>query len=75
MDIKVSITFSMWPYAQTHEVTIPKEEFKNMDKWVDSITNNIKMNLLTHVRTHHPTIWNQYSPFDPDKLTSLNVTS
>lgn len=31
MEIKVNITFSMWPYSQTHEVSIPEEEFQNMD--------------------------------------------
>lgn len=73
MEIKVNISFSMWPYTQSQEVTIPEEEFKNMDKWVDSITNNIKMNLLTHVRMHHPTLWNKYSPFEGDKLVDLTT--
>lgn len=71
MEIKVNISFSMWPYTQSHEVSIPESEFKNMDTWVDSITNNIKMNLLTHVRTHHPNLWNQYTPHNVDKLADL----
>lgn len=73
MEIKVNISFSMWPYTQSQEVIIPETEFKNMDMWVDSITNNIKMSLLTHVRTHHPTLWNQYSPFEGDKLADLST--
>lgn len=73
MEIKVNITFSMWPYTQTHEVLIPEEEFKNMDRWVDSITNNLKMNLLTHVRLHHPNLWNKYSPFKEDALEQLKT--
>ena len=65
----------MWPYTQTHEVTIPEDEFKNMDKWVDSITNNIKMNLLTHVRLHHPALWSKYTPFEGDKLGDLSISN
>lgn len=32
------------------------------------------MNLLTHVRTHHPNLWNKYTPHDRDKLKDLVIT-
>lgn len=73
MQIEVSIKYSVWPYEQSLAVAIPEEEFKNMDKWVDSITSNLKMSLLSHVRTHHPDIWYKYTPFEPQKWDDLKV--
>lgn len=73
MDIKVNITFSLWPYEQSMSVVIPEDRFKDMDKYVDSITSNIKMALLGHVRTHHPTIWHKYSPLEVDLLKTLET--
>lgn len=74
MEIKVNISFSMWPYEQSMSVVIPEDAFKDMDKYVDSMTSNLKMALLAHVRKNHPTIWYQYTPFDSDKLTELQTT-
>lgn len=31
------------------------------------------MNLLTHVRTHHPNLWNKYTPHDVNKLVELTT--
>jgi hypothetical protein len=73
MNIKVQISFDAWPYSETHAVEITPEQFKNMDKTVDSITSNLKMRLLSHVRTHHPDIWYQYTPFNEQDLNKLKV--
>jgi hypothetical protein len=73
MEIKVNISFAMWPYEQSMSITIPEDAFKDMDKYVDSITSNLKMALLGHVRAHHPTIWHKYSPFDSELLKTLET--
>lgn len=73
MNIKVQIQFDLWPYSEAHTVHITPEEFKNMDKMVDSITSNLKMRLLSHVRTHHPDIWYQYTPFNEKSLNDLKI--
>lgn len=71
MQIKVQISFDAWPYSESLAVTIVPEDFSSMDKMVDSITNNLKMRLLSHVRTHHPDIWFKYSPFKEDAIEGL----
>lgn len=71
MNIKVQIQFELWPYTDSLSVQITPEEFKNMDKMVDSITSNIKMRILSHVRTHHPDVWYQYTPLKQDELNKL----
>ena len=73
MEIKVNINFSMWPYEQSMSVLIPEDKFKDMDKYVDAMTSNLKMALLGHVRLHHPTIWHKYSPFDAQLLSTLET--
>lgn len=73
MTFKVQVTFDAWPYSESFSVNISPEDFPKMDKMVDSITSNLKMRLLSHVRLHHPDIWYQYSPFTSDDLTQLQV--
>lgn len=73
MTIKVNISFELWPYQQSYAVEIPEEKFKEMDKYVDSITSNLKMSLLSHVRTHHPNLWYKYSPLEDQALANLKV--
>lgn len=73
MDLEVTIKYHLWPYTKSISVHIPEDDFKNMDKYVDSITNNLKMDLLTHVRTHHPTIWHKYVPSSLDNLKDLTI--
>lgn len=73
MDIKVNISFSMWPYEQSMSVSISEDNFKDMDKYVDSVTSNLKMALLGHVRLHHPNIWYKYSPFEAELLKKLET--
>jgi hypothetical protein len=71
MKIKVSIKYELWPYEQELSVTIPQDEFHKMDTYVDSMTSNLKMNLLTHVKNHHPNTWYKNSPLNLDKLKDL----
>jgi len=71
MNIKVSIKFELWPYEQEYSVTIPTEEFDKMDTYVDSITSNLKMSILSHVRAHHPTTWYKNSPLNLEQLNKL----
>jgi hypothetical protein len=73
MTIKVNISFELWPYQQSYSVEIPEDKFKEMDKYVDSITSNLKMSLLSHVRVHHPNLWYKYSPLEDQILATLKI--
>lgn len=73
MTIKVNISFQLWPYEQSYTVEIPEDRFKDMDKFVDSITSNLKMSLMSHVRLHHPNMWYKDTPLEPNALTNLQV--
>lgn len=73
MNIKVNISFALWPYEQSYTVEIPEDKFKEMDKYVDSITSNLKMAILSHVRLHHPNLWYKYSPLEEQALNELKV--
>jgi len=73
MNIKVNISFQLWPYEQSYTVEIPEDKFKEMDKYVDSITNNLKMSILSHVRLHHPNLWYKYSPLETESISDLKI--
>ncbi len=73
VNFKVQISFDAWPYSESFTVNIAPEDFPKMDKMVDSITSNLKMRLLSHVRLHHPDVWYQYTPFDSNELSLLQV--
>jgi len=73
MTIKVNISFQLWPYEQSYTVEIPEDRFKDMDKFVDSITSNLKMSLMSHVRLHHPNMWYKDTPLQPMALDRLTV--
>lgn len=71
MNLKVTINFSLWPYEETMAVSMTPESFQDLDKYVDSLASNIKMRILSHIKTNHPTVWYKNSPLDIDKLNEL----
>lgn len=75
MNIKVQIQFDAWPYSETHSLEITPDQFRNMDRMVDSITSNLKMRLLTHVKENHPDIWYRDTPLVQSELNKLKINA
>ncbi len=71
MQIKVEIKYSLWPYEETIAVTIPTDEFDKLDSYVDSITSNLKMQILGRVRKQHPSIWYKDTTLNIEQLKQL----
>ena len=74
MQIKVTVKYELWPYEETFSVTIPPEEVSKLDTYVDSITSNMKVRMLTALRTQHPTVWHQNTPLNILELNNLKHT-
>jgi hypothetical protein len=71
MQVKVQIKYELWPYEETMAVTIPAEDFDKLDLYVDSITSNLKMRIMTQVKNHHPNTWYKQSPLNIEQLKEL----